>query len=87
MPAHLFGDDGAASFFMVGNHIVENISSSVEVLSVAGDKDILVSSEWDSARYATFRSALAPAVTLVAKALQATSAESARAYWQQAFNE
>jgi len=87
VPDHLFVDDGATSFFLVGNHIVENMSSSVEVLSVAGDKDILVSSEWDSARYATFRRALAPAITLVAKALQATSAESARTYWQQAFNE
>lgn len=87
VPDRLFAGDGAASFFMVGNHIVETISPSMKVLSVAGDKDILVSSEWDSARYATFRTTLTPAVTRVAQALKATSAERARTYWQQAFNE
>lgn len=87
VPDRLFTGDGAVSFFLVGNHIVENISPSATVLSVAGDKDILVSSEWDAARYATFRRTLGQAVTLVGLALKASSAQSARTYWQQAFNE
>ncbi len=88
VPDHLFlFDDGAERFFVVGDHITKNISRYTVVNSVAGDKDILVNSEWHPDNYEKFRQTLEWAVIQVTVALRATTTDSARASWRKAFNE
>ncbi len=87
VPDELFVADGALAFFLVGHHISEKVSLSSVVMSVAGDKDILVTDEWDTARYEQFRTKLDDAITCVAQALKATTLADAQYFWRKAFNE
>jgi hypothetical protein len=79
--------DMAATFFLVGYWIQENVSTTSLVPSVAGDKDILVEAEWPSASFISFENQLSLSVGNVARALQAQTPEEATTYWRRAFNE
>jgi len=87
VPDDQFDSDPAASFLLVGNYIVNQINRYSVILSVAGDKDILTSAEWDPSKFETFQAQLAMSVRLVALAFSATSSNEANRYWQLAFNE
>jgi len=87
VPNAEFSSELATSFFFVGAHIVEHVPKQTVVLSVAGDKDILVESEWDWSRFEQFRSILIPSLLLVSEALKATSVREAQRLWRAAFNE
>jgi hypothetical protein len=87
VPNDRFFVDGAVSFFSVGHYIVQSVSQISYVGSVAGDKDILVNSEWEPAKFQQFRNKLDFAIGRVAMALKATSAADAQTYWREAFNE
>jgi hypothetical protein len=87
VPDEKFSSDAAASFLLLGDYIVNKLNRNAVILSVAGDKDILMSSEWDPAKFEAFQAQLARSVNLVARAFNATSSAEASQYWRQAFNE
>lgn len=87
VPDDKFSLDPVASFLLVGSYIVNQLSRSSVIMSVAGDKDILTSAEWDPAKFEVFQSQLALSVSLAAQAIIATSIDEANQYWRQAFNE
>ncbi len=69
IPDERFSYDKAVSFFMVGHHICHNVTRNSVVSSVAGDKDILVSSEWEPAKFEQFQRTLNTTLGMVATAL------------------
>lgn len=87
VPDDKFTSDPAASFLLVGNYIVSELHWYSEIMSVAGDKDILTSTEWEPAKFETFQTRLALSVNLSVRAFNATSSTEANQYWRQAFNE
>ena len=72
------------SFAQVGLEIC-SWSRSTVILTVAGDKDILVSSEWQPARFEAFQAKLLRDVDYVVRAMKATSAQEANRLWKYAF--
>ncbi len=87
VPDDKFSNDPVLSFFFVGSHIVQNVSRSTIVPSVAGDKDILTSSEWHPDRYEKFSAKLITSLLVVAKAIETSTQQSAQAYWREAFGD
>lgn len=89
VPDDRFSSDLALAFFRVGYWIESNVKPTAlpVVLSVAGDKDILVQSEWNSSDYAQFHAKHCASTTLVARALKATTQTEATRLWRAAFNE
>jgi hypothetical protein len=87
VPTEEFVSDRALSFFMIGNHIVQTVTATTYVPSVAGDKDILTSTEWDWERFSRFQRQLTQSTLDVGQALQATNQDEARRLWRKAFNE
>lgn len=87
LPDDRFTPDPAATFLLVGDHVVNRLNRNSVIMSVAGDKDILQSAEWEPAKFETFQAQLANSVHLVALAFGASSSGEADQSWQQAFNE
>ncbi|MDP9472586.1 MAG: nucleotidyltransferase [Chloroflexota bacterium] len=87
VPNERFHSDMAWTFFTVGYWIESNITTSSVVMSVAGDKDILVPGEWRPERYEVFRAQLARSTTHALRALEATTVTDALNSWKRAFNE
>jgi hypothetical protein len=87
MPDDNFSPDPAASFLLVGDHIANQLHRYSVIMSVAGDKDILTSAEWEPDKFEAFQAQLTLSVNLVARAFNATSSAHASHYWRQAFNE
>ncbi|QNI04945.1 nucleotidyltransferase [Mycobacterium kubicae] len=74
------------SFSGVALKIVEYSRYSV-IMSVAGDKDILTSTEWDSYAFLEFQARLRSDVRLVIEAMQASTVAEADRLWKLAFGE
>jgi hypothetical protein len=87
VPDVRFLADLAWAFYSVAHYIVNEVTTGTVVNSVAGDKDILVSTEWDAARFLKFQAKLSSVTGKVAQALGATNEADARMYWRGAFNE
>ncbi|MCI0623705.1 MAG: hypothetical protein L0387_18940 [Acidobacteria bacterium] len=89
VPDDKFFQDLARAFFHVGYYIEANITPAVPpvVWSVAGDKDILVESEWKISSYAKFHAQLVKSTSYALGALQAASRDEATRCWRAAFNE
>lgn len=82
-----FNSDLAESFFTVGSYIIDNYTRTSVINSVAGDKDILVGSEWNPDNFVAFKAQLEESVSKVQSALSATSFTEANRLWHNAFNE
>jgi len=74
------------SFISVGAALLHYTSATV-IKSVAGDKDILLSSEWDYADFKHFQSLLTKDISRVLDAMRATSTAAADAKWKLAFGD
>jgi hypothetical protein len=82
-----FGPDVVERFHDMASAIVGLDYRSRRIMTVAGDKDILVETDWSSSAFDTFQGHLQVAVDLVAQAIAATSQQVAEALWRRAFNE
>jgi hypothetical protein len=80
-----FDESLPLSFLGVGLEICSWSTTKV-INSVAGDKDILVPSEWHPERFEDFKSALFPSLKLALEAVQATSNAAADLAWRETFN-
>lgn len=87
VPDNCFLPDKAWTFFAVAQHIIEKITRYTVVNSVAADKDILTSAEWDPDNFEKWKVQLERSVGKVALALQAKTEADARKYWREAFGE
>jgi hypothetical protein len=74
------------SFSGVALKILEYSRFSV-IMSVAGDKDILASTEWDPDAFLKFQARLGSDVRLVIEAMQASTVAEADRLWKLAFGE
>jgi len=74
------------SFLQVGREIC-SWSRYVRINSVAGDKDILVPTEWSPEKFETFKSRLTTDLGLVAGAITVYSSSEADRLWKRAFGE
>ncbi len=72
------------SFVRVGREICSWSRSKV-LYSVAGDKDVLVPSEWHPERFEIFKAKLRPDLSLVVQAMQAATTGEANRLWKLAF--
>lgn len=75
------------SFVAVGLYLIQDVTRNTVVYSVAGDKDILVSTEWRPDRFERFQRELTPSVIAAGEALSATPATEANRLWRKAFGE
>jgi hypothetical protein len=75
------------SFVRVGLYLIQEVSRTTVVNSVAGDKDILVSPEWLPDRFEQFQGELAPSIIAAGEALSATTTTEANRLWRKAFGE
>jgi hypothetical protein len=75
------------SFVGVGIYLIQEVSRSTVLNSVAGDKDILVSTEWHPDRFEQFQAELTPSIVAAGQALSATTATEANRLWRKAFGE
>jgi hypothetical protein len=87
VPDAKFNADLAVSFVAVGLYVTQHVKRTNVVMSVAGDKDILVSTEWQPEKFEQFQRELAPSVIAAGDALSATTATEANRLWRQAFGE
>lgn len=87
VPDDQFSSDLALSFIGVGLHIIGDITRSDVVMSVAGDKDILVAAEWHPDKFEQFQRELAVSVMTAGKVLRATTSTEANRLWREAFGE
>lgn len=87
VPDDAFSSDLAVSFVGVGLYLIQDVSRSTVVYSVAGDKDILVESEWHPDKFEQFQRELAGSVVSAGKAMQASTTTEANRLWRQAFGE
>lgn len=87
VPDKAFNSDLAESFVDVGLHLLREVSRSTVVKSVAGDKDILVSSEWHPDKFERFQRELTDSVVNAGKALGASTTTEANRLWRAAFGE
>jgi hypothetical protein len=62
-------------------------STSKVILSVAGDKDILLSTEWPPSDFEEFQGRLKTDVSLVSSAIAASTVTEANRLWKLAFGE
>ncbi len=74
------------SFASVGVELL-SYSSGTVILSVAGDKDILVPSEWPPSDFAAFQQRLTGDVKRVFDAMSASTEAEANRMWRLAFGE
>jgi hypothetical protein len=75
------------SFVAVGIYLIQEVTRSTVVYSIAGDKDILVPQEWHPDRFEQFQAELTPSIIAVGEALSATTATEANRLWRKAFGE
>jgi hypothetical protein len=87
VPDSEFAADLAVSFVQVGLHLVQDVTRSSKVRSVAGDKEILSSAEWHPDRFDQFQRELTPSVIAAGEALSAPTVTEANRLWRQAFGE
>jgi hypothetical protein len=87
VPDSAFSADLAVSFVGVGLYLVQDVSRNTVVYSVAGDKDILVESEWHPEKFEQFQRELTDSVISAGKAMQASTTADANRLWRQAFGE
>ena len=89
VPDDLFKFDLATAFFQVGYYIETKIvpDPAPVVWSVAGDKDVLVESEWKRDSYRRFHRQLTLSTGAVAVALQSSNMSEAIRHWRRTFNE
>jgi hypothetical protein len=87
LPDTLFTGDPPSSFVLVANHIVNKLTRSSVVMSVAGDKDILTSAEWDPAKFEVLQVQLKKSLMAAALALKSQTSSTADRLWREAFNE
>jgi hypothetical protein len=74
------------SFRDVGRHICSYSTSKV-ILTVAGDKDILLSTEWPPSDFIKFQEKLRTDTSLVSSAMRATTTTEANRLWKLAFGD
>jgi hypothetical protein len=74
------------SFLQVGREIC-SWTRYKRINSVAGDKDILVATEWSPEKFETFKARLAPELCPVSAAITAYSTAEADRLWKRAFGE
>lgn len=74
------------SFASVGTALLDYTTSTV-IPSVAGDKDILISSEWAPSDFLDFQRRLTSDVRRVIEAMQESTASLADAKWKLAFGD
>ncbi len=86
VPSSKFDSYLPLSFARVGTALLGYTTSTV-ILSVAGDKDILVSSEWQPSNFSDFQRKLTSDVRRVMDAMQAPTATLAEAQWKLAFGD
>jgi len=87
VPDILFCPDEALRFSLIISHLVGLSYVTSRVLTVAGDKDILLPGEWGILNFSHFQSRLSQSRTYVSAALTATSQEAAINNWRRAFND
>ena len=75
------------SFVRTGLYLLRHVTRHSVVMSVAGDKDILVDREWHPDRCEQFQAELTPSIIAAADALEATTSTEANRLWRQAFGE
>lgn len=86
VPDSTFSDSLPLSFAGVGAHLLDYKDTTV-ILSVAGDKDILVSTEWPWRNFQQFQVALAGAVRTALAAMKATTEPEANRLWRSIFGD
>lgn len=86
-PDSSFSNDLAVSFVGVGLYLVRSLTRNSYVSSVAGDKDILVASEWHPDKFEQFQRELLNSIILAGDALSASTATEANRLWREAFVE
>lgn len=86
-PDECFSGDKAEMFSAIIKHAGSISYSHDRVLSIAGDKDILVETEWASSNFHAFQDAFSESGRYVDAALFAASAISSAEYWKRAFND
>ncbi|MFD4192865.1 nucleotidyltransferase family protein [Amycolatopsis thermoflava] len=74
------------SFLLTGAKILDYTRSTV-IMSVAGDKDVLVPGEWHPSDFADFQDRLSGDLVRVSKAMEATSTAEANRLWRSAFGD
>lgn len=87
VPDNSFSTDLAVSFVGVGLYLLQDVTRSTVVNSVAGDKDILVASEWHPDKFEQFQRELTDSVIAAGKAIRATTTTEANRLWRQAFGD
>lgn len=86
-PDSAFSPDPAVSFVGVGLYLLQDVTRSTIVNSVAGDKDILVEAEWHPDRFEQFQRELTDSVISAGRAMRAASSTEANRLWRQAFGD
>jgi hypothetical protein len=86
-PNNEFALDAASAFVLLASGITKDVSRSSVVRTVAGDKDILVASEWNPDRFEVFKTQLNTSLGLAARAYSAKTSVEADRLWRSAFNE
>ena len=87
VPDSAFSTDLAVSFVGVGLYLLQDVTRSTVVNSVAGDKDILVESEWHPDKFEQFQRELTDSVISAGKAMRASTTTEANRLWRQAFGD
>lgn len=89
VPDDQFQSDLALAFVRVASYVAAHLPPHPAPLvrSVAGDRNILVESEWKAENYARFHAQVGKSVILLLCALKATSQSDASKFWRAAFNE
>ena len=82
-----FYADTAQRFVHCASVITGLNYAAQRIMTVAGDKDIFVDSEWNSIRFETFRRQLAVALEYARRALAAPTEGDALRAWRRVFNE
>lgn len=82
-----FTSDPPGTFLLVADHIVNKLSRSSVIMSVAGDKDILTSAEWSPDKFEVFQARLSESLSLAVQAFNATSSSHAERLWRETFDE
>lgn len=83
-PDPVFSTDLVETFIKIGMNMQRKLANGLEILSVAGDKNITL--EWNRQDMFTIADALNKSVSHALKAVVATSQEEAIAYWKNAVN-
>lgn len=84
---YVFDPDPVETFDLASYVILYKMTEDSYLSSVAGDKDILVASEWLPSNFQRFRNQLKESWLVLDKAQKATSISEANSLWRKVFND